>query len=204
VKIIGRFGYLIPTMAAVAFLPQTAHAHLMSSGMGPFYDGVQHLVVSADDFLGVIALALLAGQYGKDYGRNLLFLLPAAWIVGGFAGLMHARETLAPIASALSLLAAGALLALSARLNVLQFSGAAMLFGLFHGYLNGTSIGSGSTGVIGLTGITLSVFVVVALLSAFSVSLRAPWTKIAVRVAGSWIAAIGLLMVGWAMRSTGA
>jgi hypothetical protein len=32
------------------------------------------------------------------------------------------------------------------------------------------------------------------------VALRAPWTRIAVRVAGSWIAAIGLLLAGWALR----
>jgi hypothetical protein len=29
-----------------------------------------------------------------------------------------------------------------------------------------------------------------------------PWARIAVRVAGSWIAAIGLLMFGWAAMKT--
>jgi hypothetical protein len=32
------------------------------------------------------------------------------------------------------------------------------------------------------------------------VQLRQPWTRIAVRVVGSWIAASGLLMLGWATR----
>jgi urease accessory protein len=32
------------------------------------------------------------------------------------------------------------------------------------------------------------------------VSLRAAWARVAVRVAGSWIAAIGFLMLGWALR----
>jgi hypothetical protein len=32
------------------------------------------------------------------------------------------------------------------------------------------------------------------------VSLGRPWMRIAVRVAGSWIAAIGLLLLGWALR----
>jgi len=31
-------------------------------------------------------------------------------------------------------------------------------------------------------------------------TLRAGWTRIAVRVAGSWIAAAGLLMIGWLAR----
>jgi hypothetical protein len=30
--------------------------------------------------------------------------------------------------------------------------------------------------------------------------LRADWSRIAVRVAGSWIAASGLLLLGWAAR----
>ena len=32
------------------------------------------------------------------------------------------------------------------------------------------------------------------------VASRVPWGRIAVRVAGSWIAAIGLLLVGWYLR----
>jgi hypothetical protein len=43
-------------------------------------------------------------------------------------------------------------------------------------------------------------FIVVTLVSAFVVSLKQQWARIAVRVAGSWIVATGLLMIGWAMR----
>jgi hypothetical protein len=34
------------------------------------------------------------------------------------------------------------------------------------------------------------------------VSLTPPWTRIVVRVIGSWLAAIGLLMLGWAARTS--
>jgi hypothetical protein len=30
---------------------------------------------------------------------------------------------------------------------------------------------------------------------------RATWGRIALRVAGSWIAAVGLLLLGWSLRS---
>ena len=46
-----------------------------------------------------------------------------------------------------------------------------------------------------------TLFVTVALAAALVVALRAPWTRIAVRVAGSWIAAIGLLLLGWSLRA---
>jgi hypothetical protein len=46
-----------------------------------------------------------------------------------------------------------------------------------------------------------ALFVLVALASAFVVSLERPWTRIAVRVVGSWVAASGLLLLGWAFRT---
>ena len=39
-----------------------------------------------------------------------------------------------------------------------------------------------------------------ALVAACVVSLHQQWARMAVRVAGSWMAAIGLLMLGWALR----
>ena len=46
--------------------PETAYAHLMSTGFGPFYDGVIHLTLSPDDLLGVLGLSLLAGLAGAS------------------------------------------------------------------------------------------------------------------------------------------
>jgi hypothetical protein len=46
------------------------------------------------------------------------------------------------------------------------------------------------------------VFVLIVLATAFVVQLRAYWARIAVRVAGSWIAASGLLMLGWSLRGS--
>ena len=45
-----------------------------------------------------------------------------------------------------------------------------------------------------------ALFVIVALLSAFVLSLKRPWARIAVRVTGSWIFASGLLMLGWMLK----
>ncbi len=49
----------------------------------------------------------------------------------------------------------------------------------------------------------MSLFVVVALATALVVSLTRPWTRIVVRVAGSWIVATGLLLMGWWLRPVG-
>jgi hypothetical protein len=53
-----------------------------------------------------------------------------------------------------------------------------------------------------LVGLGVVLFALTGLVVAFVVQLRQPWSRIAVRVLGSWIAASGLLMLGWAMRAT--
>jgi len=59
--------------------PNTAQAHLVTSGAGPFFDGVAHFFVSLDDLLVVIALSLLSGILGKTAARGLVLVLPLAW-----------------------------------------------------------------------------------------------------------------------------
>jgi hydrogenase/urease accessory protein HupE len=80
-------------------------------------------------------------------------------------------------------------------------SGLALVLGLLHGYLNGSAMAQAKLGALGLTGIVTTLFVVVALAAALVVALRSPWARVAVRVAGSWIAAIGLLLLGWSLRA---
>ena len=78
----------------------------------------------------------------------------------------------------------------------------AIAVGLLHGWLNGAAIAESQREAIGLVGIAAMTFVLVALVSAFVVSIRAAWARVAMRVAGSWVAAIGLLMLGWSLRGT--
>jgi urease accessory protein len=59
---------------------------------------------------------------------------------------------------------------------------------------------STDSGTLELVGMISALFVVVALVAALVVSLTRPWTRIAVRVAGSWIAATGLLLLGWSLH----
>jgi hypothetical protein len=51
-----------------------------------------------------------------------------------------------------------------------------------------------------LFGIVLAVLCLAVLTAAAVVPLTALWARVAVRVAGSWIAAVGLLMIGWTLQ----
>ena len=77
---------------------------------------------------------------------------------------------------------------------------APFVVGLMHGFLNGAESAASGIGLVGFVGSLAALAVVATLTSAAAVSLAQGWTRIAVRVAGSWIAAIGILMLGWLFR----
>ena len=68
-----RFPPLLAS-AACLLLPREAAAHLPTIGLGPVYDGVLHLLLSPEDLIPVIALALLSGQRGAPFGRRATWL----------------------------------------------------------------------------------------------------------------------------------
>ena len=174
--------------------------HLVTTGLGPFFDGVGHLFLTIEDLLPVIALALLAGLRGPAAGRRVLFLLPLAWLLGGAIGL--ATGAGAPsLLTVASFLVVGGLLALDAPLSDGMVTTLAIALGVMHGSMNGAAMAAARSGFLELLGVAVSLFVVIALAAAFVVTLSKPWTRIAVRVAGSWVVATGLLLLGWSLKA---
>jgi hypothetical protein len=72
--------------------------------------------------------------------------------------------------------------------------------GLFLGLANGYAMAQAGLGVRGVGGIVGAVFVVTTLGAACAAAWQSGWLRIAWRVAGSWIAASGLLLLGWSLR----
>lgn len=176
-------------------------AHLVTTGLGPLYDGISHVLVSPDDLLPVLALGALAGLNGAPAGRRALFALPGAWLLGGALGYATGGPLLPEGVAAGSSLLVGALVAASPRLSPSMVTVLACAVGLLHGWLNGTALAAAQRDALGLLGIVSTTFVLVALLAALAVSIRSTTARLVVRVAGSWVAAIGLLMLGWNLRS---
>jgi len=184
-------------------LAAPAQAHLVETGFGAFYDGMVHLWVTPADLLLVIAVALLAGQRGTQAARWTLFAVSLAWLAGGLLGASFSIESTLPYWTTLTFGIAGALVALSVGLSaaVTAFLGA--VAGGLHGVVNGASLAPGGASLLGLAGVVTAVFCLIAILAAQVVTLRAAWSRIAVRVAGSWITAAGVLMLGWLARPAG-
>ena len=187
--------------AAVLIAPRAAEAHLVTTGLGPVYDGIGHLVLSFRDLIPAVGMALLDGLRGVQSGRWSLFALPLAWFGGGIVGLGAPQEVLFPFEFA-SFMIMGILIASDAPLPPAVVTAIIALFGAAHGYANGSAIRDvgAFSGTLELLGIAAGLFVITAILAAIVVSLRWDWSRIVIRVAGSWIAAIGLLFLGWQIK----
>jgi len=170
--------------------------------MGSAYDGLMHFATSPEDIASVLAFALWAGLRGAQYGRRTLFALPGAWLLGGVVGVSAVGWTGSDVITALWLILLGGLLAANANLSLRAATATAALVGMVHGYLNGTGMVRSVSSYVSMLGVVVAVFVLIAMAAAFIIHSRARWTRIAARAVGSWIAASGLLMLGWAYRST--
>jgi len=183
--------------AALFAVPAAAHAHLVNSGLGPLYDGILHLLLSPGDLLGLVAVGLLAGLNGAPAGRWTVIALPAAWLLGGVIGMSLPAVPELPWLSVASFMLLGILVAADVRLPPAGIATLAGLYGVLHGVLNGSALALLGAGSTALWGIVLTVLVAVLLTAAAVVAVQAFWARIAVRVAGSWIVAVGMLMLGW-------
>jgi len=193
-----RAALLLALMLAAA---PPAQAHLMNSGFGPFYDGLVHPLISPEDLLPAIAMTLLAGLGGARPGRFVLATLPGAWLAGMAAGWAIGLPAAPAWLIAAVTVLIGALVAGDLRLPLAAVTTAAAALGALHGYDNGHDLAATTGGIVAIAGIASSLFAIVSLLAGQVAVLQAQWARLAVRISGSWIAAIGLLMLGWSVRS---
>jgi hydrogenase/urease accessory protein HupE len=191
----------VRTLAAVlASVAAPVQAHLVETGFGAFYDGIAHVALTPSDLMVVVALALLAGQRGAQAARWALLALPAAWLIGGAIGTAFPSDVTLPVLTTLSFGVAGALVALNARLPAAGVAVFAIVAGLLHGYVNGVTLMPGGASALALAGAVTATFCLFAVLAAQITTVSAAWGRVAVRVAGSWLTAAGILMLGWLAR----
>jgi hydrogenase/urease accessory protein HupE len=176
-------------------------AHLETSRLGPVYDGIVHVLISPEDLIPALGMGLLAGQNGPRAARAALFTTPTLWLAASAMAWWLAPQSRLPALPTTGLfILLGSLIAVAWRLPTASVVCLSSTLGTLHGWLNGADMASEGRNPIALLGVAGTIFVLTAISSAHVLTLTAPWSRIAVRVAGSWIAAIGLLMFGWVLR----
>ena len=185
--------------ASLLFLASPASAHLVSTGLGPVYDSVTHFLSSPEYVAPLLGLALLAGLRGAAHGRWALFAVTGACLVGAAWGTGPTPGLVTTLLTAGTCLVLGALVGADARIPLALTVTLAAAVGFLEGAMDVVAQGNALT-TPAMLGVCAPVFVLSALIASLIVPLRTLWLRVAVRVAGSWLAALGLLLVGWALR----
>lgn len=194
-ELIGRIAFVFWSATFAA----SADAHSTVKGVGDLYAGLLHVLTALEHVLPFIALSLLAGQRGlKAQAEAVLLVFPVALMIGATAALwlppLHGLAFF-NIASAILL---GGLVAAAWPLPKAVFYGLVVVFGVSHGFANGEAITASIKAYLFILGVGLAGLAVLAygtLMVDFLLKRKAGWVQIAVRVAGSWIAAIGVLVL---------
>jgi urease accessory protein len=195
----GRAGVL----AAAWLLSADAHAHSAAKGIGDFYAGALHPLTSLEHLLAFLAFGILAGQQGQR-AEPVLGAFCLSLLVGGALSVWLPDAPWLSLPNVASSIVFGGLVALSRPLPQPLFHAAAVLFGLSHGFTNGEGMADGGKPYLFIPGVALAGLVVTAyglITTDWLLRRRAGWIRIAVRVAGSWIAAIGILVLAVATRA---
>jgi urease accessory protein len=191
--------FLLITCLVLTAHSRAAQAHLVTTGLGPVYDGVAHFVLSPEDVVPVLGLAVLCGLHGPRHGRLALFALAMSWFAGSVAGAIFGASVGDTVA-ALSFMVIGSLVASNVALPVWATTAAAAVLGAGHGYADGSGLVPDRAGVGAIIGMTAAAFVLCALAVALVLPLRSRLAHVALRVAGSWMAAAGVLLLGWSLH----
>lgn len=197
-----QFLRLLPALIWAA--PAQAHGTL--AGGGGFYAGAAHPFLAVEHLLLLLAAGMLLGRARRDQGpraaRAPLWGLAAGLAAGLLVGATGVQPRwLAELALALAMLAGGALAAGTLRPPQAVALAAGLVAGLVVGLDTGVPAQAGGIAALApYAGVFAGVFLIVLNMMALgSVAVRPPFT-IALRIAGSWIAAVALMVLALQLR----
>ena len=181
-------------------VPSTGSAHLVDSGVAPFYDGWMHFWYSPLDWLPVFALGLIGGFSGRNTARYMFCGLTSGWIAGAWIGWQGMTMGSPELIGGIAALLLGGWSALDRPLLPWMASTLAVLTGLLLGSGNGAAVAITNSSMTTVTGMVVGGTILLLWTSAVAVTRPDGWQRITLRVLGSWTAAVGLLSLAWQFR----
>lgn len=179
--------------------PAPAAAHLVGVEFGAFYAGALHVALGLDAIVALLALAFVAAQQTEERARWVLLGLPIGLLIGvgvvWWAPAAKAALDVADPMMALCLAIPGILAAAAARLPAALLAALAIAVGAGIGAVTGSATHGAA---IDVTLYAAGVVVAGTMIGTLAVALAsrlgglAFWTRLALRVLGSWITAAGI------------
>jgi urease accessory protein len=203
-----RFASASISTATLVASAQAAEAHIVASRLGDFYAGALHPLTDLQDLILWAAMGVLAGSLGASKGRWLVLVFPLGLLAGLVLRLATGFVSAGLAADAGMILVLGLLLAAAARIPAVILCAIAFGLALMRGAANAGDLGPETDRLLFAAGLSCAGYAAITLTMALTLAFRrteagtsTAWRGIAVRAFGGWIAAIGLMMVGYALAS---
>lgn len=178
-----------------------ASAHLVSTRFGELYSGMLHPLLALEHVVPWLGLGLLGGLVEQRSSRWALLVFPLCVLAGFLLAAFVPPSDVVAVTNLASFLILGTLVMLNLRLPHMVFLGIVVVVGLSHGFANGDTALTGNALMLYAGGVTLAAYLLVTLATACASAIadQPKWGAIAVRAAGSWIVAIGLVFGSFTM-----
>jgi urease accessory protein len=189
-------GSMRATIAAAAVLWQgaPASAHTID-GLGGFYGGLLHPVLTPTHGLALLGLGLLIGQQPADKRLLPQVLFAPALAAALLALALAVGETPAGSVLLVCVAISGALVAAAFRLPIIVLGPLAVATGAAVGLDSPPEVVSYQEAVVMLIGTGLGASIALGLVVEGASRMARDWQLIGVRVLGSWTAASALLAI---------
>lgn len=175
--------------------PIPAFAHPMK-GVGDFYAGMLHPLITIESVLPLVAFSLLAGKQRREAAIPLLTVFPTSLIVGAvLAKAVIARSYLLLMQLILTAIL-GILVATEQHVAVWILVAISAVLGILVGCTNAVEVLGRVSALRFVAGLAVSGLLLLVYGNGLVRNLKAEWSRVAIRVVGSWIAAVSILVLG--------
>jgi hypothetical protein len=204
VKRLTRNLFFLLAAAFVFGWPGPASAHIVASRLGDFYAGATHPLTDPRDVVTWGTLGVLAGRLGPAAARWLVAIFPTGLLCGIAVGAAAGWTGVPALADAVLMLGTGAALAAGILIPATVAGLIGFTLAAVRGIANAGGLGPETDRTLFAAGLTLVGYVFITLTMALSLAFDRKdqaWRGIALRACGSWVAAVGLLMAGFAIAT---
>lgn len=197
-----RRHFAFRTVLVLAALTANADAHMMVKGMDEMVNGALHPLLTPVHAMILLGLGLLLAQrIPLDMKTPLRSLTPASAIALGLTATGWFPAELYPPALIGLALVIGTLVALDLKLPRAVIVPVCVLAGTGVGLDSGLETGTGLAIAKALAGTFLSLNAVTLYIALSAANGKdKEWARIAMRIVGSWIVAISLMVLAFALK----
>lgn len=181
--------------------PMRAGAHSPIEGLGTFYSHFLHPATVLPHALLLVAVSLMLGQQGRSIAQVALGALGAAFATGLATATAGGLDIVSEHVLVFSSLVIGGLVCLDLRMPIAIPVLVATGTGLAIGLDSAISINGLRDTVLAVAGLAVGVFYLAIVIVGLTVAAEKHWQRLAIRIGGSWIFAISVMVIALSMAS---